>query len=39
LIEKLETEYNTFNDSDPIQILKMLMDEQELKAKDLVEIL
>lgn len=39
LIEKWDNEHNTFNDSDPIQILKMLMDEQELKSKDLVEIL
>lgn len=39
LIEKWDNEHNTFNDSDPIQILKTLMDEHGLKAKDLVEIL
>lgn len=39
LIEKWDNEHNTFNDSDPIQILKTLMDEHGLKARDLVEIL
>jgi HTH-type transcriptional regulator/antitoxin HigA len=39
LIEKWDNEHNSFNDSDPIQILKTLMDEHELKAKDLVKIL
>lgn len=39
LIEKWDNEHDTFKDSDPIQILKTLMDEHELKAKDLVEIL
>jgi len=39
LIEKWDKEQNTFNDSDPIQILKTLMNEHQLKAKDLVGIL
>ncbi|MGQ1786029.1 MULTISPECIES: helix-turn-helix domain-containing protein [unclassified Saccharicrinis] len=39
LIEKWDNEHNTFKDSDPIAILKGLMDEHNLKAKDLVDIL
>lgn len=39
LIEKWDVEHNTFNDSDPIELLKTLMDEHDLKAKDLVNIL
>lgn len=39
LIEKWDKEHNTFKDSDPIEILKALMEEHDLKAKDLVEIL
>ncbi len=39
LIEKWDNEHNTFNDSDPIELLKRLMEEHNLKAKDLVEIL
>lgn len=39
LIEKWDNEQNTFNDSDPIELLKALMVEHDLKAKDLVEIL
>ncbi|MCF8374141.1 MAG: helix-turn-helix domain-containing protein [Bacteroidales bacterium] len=39
LIEKWDNEQNTFNDSDPIEILKSLMNEHDLKSKDLVEIL
>lgn len=39
LIEKWDTEHNTFDDSDPIELLKSLMIEHNLKAKDLVEIL
>ncbi len=39
LIEKWDEEHNTFNDSDPIEILKALMNEHNLKAKDLVNIL
>jgi HTH-type transcriptional regulator / antitoxin HigA len=39
LIEKWDNEHSTFDDSDPIQLIKALMDEHDLKAKDLVEIL
>ena len=39
LIEKWDDEHNTFNDSDPIELLKMLMEEHNLKAKDLIGIL
>ena len=39
LIEKWDAEHNTFDDSDPIELLKSLMDEHNLKAKDLVDIL
>ena len=39
LIEKWDNEHNTFNDLDPIELLKGLMDEDGLLAKDLVEIL
>lgn len=39
LIEKWDSEHNTLNDSDPIEILKSLMADHELKSKDLVVIL
>jgi HTH-type transcriptional regulator / antitoxin HigA len=39
LIEKWDIEHNTFNDSDPMEILRSLMEEHNLKAKDLVDIL
>ena len=39
LIEKWDIEHNTFSESDPIEILKSLLIEHNLKAKDLVEIL
>jgi HTH-type transcriptional regulator / antitoxin HigA len=39
LIEKWDDEHNTFNDADPIELLKALMNEQNLKAKDLVDVL
>jgi len=39
LIEKWDKEHNTFKDLDPIELLKALMEEHNLKAKDLVEIL
>ena len=39
LIEKWDNEHNTFNDSDPIELLKFLMIEHNLKAKDLANIL
>ena len=39
LIEKWDYEHNTLNDSGPIEILKSLMAEQDLKPKDLIDIL
>ena len=39
LIEKWDNEHNTFNDLDPIELLKSLMIEHNLKAKDLADIL
>ena len=39
LIEKWDDEHNTFNDSNPIELLKGLMEEHNLKPKDLVKIL
>jgi HTH-type transcriptional regulator/antitoxin HigA len=39
LIEKWDNEHNTFNDSDPIELLKALLEEHDLKAKDLISIL
>lgn len=39
LIEKWDSENNTFGDADPIEILKALMTDHNLKAKDLVSIL
>ncbi len=39
LIEKWDDEHNTFKDSNPIELLKYLMLEHNLKAKDLGDIL
>ncbi len=39
LIEKWDNEHNSFEDVDPIELLKSLMESNNLKAKDLVEIL
>lgn len=39
LIEKWDSEHNSFEDVDPIELLKSLMESNNLKAKDLVEIL
>jgi HTH-type transcriptional regulator/antitoxin HigA len=39
LIEKWDKENNTFDDVDPITLLHSLMEERNLKAQDLVEIL
>ena|SRR5688572_5082361 len=39
LIEKWDAEHNTFDDLDPVRLLHSLMDEHNLKAKDLVDIL
>jgi HTH-type transcriptional regulator/antitoxin HigA len=39
LIEKWDREHSTFDDADPITLLHSLMEEKNLKAKDLVQIL
>ncbi|MBX2956124.1 MAG: transcriptional regulator [Cyclobacteriaceae bacterium] len=39
LIEKWDKENNTFEDVDPVALLRALLKEHNLKAKDLVEIL
>ena len=39
LIEKWDEEHNSFSYLDPIELIKVLMKENGLKAKDLVEIL
>ncbi|MFO7924057.1 MAG: helix-turn-helix domain-containing protein [Bacteroidales bacterium] len=39
LIEKWDNEQGTFKDSDPVELLKSLMRDNNLKAKDLADIL
>lgn len=39
LIEKWDAEHNSFDDLDPVQLLRSIMDEHWIKAKDLVDIL
>jgi len=39
LIEKWDNEHNTLIKLNPVQVLKALMSENNLKAKDMVEIL
>jgi HTH-type transcriptional regulator/antitoxin HigA len=39
LIEKWDAEHLMKTDSDPIQLLKSFLDEHEMKAKDLVDVL
>jgi len=39
LIEKWDHEHNTMNELDPIQLLKSLMKENNLKSKNLIEVL
>nr|PZN55060.1 MAG: transcriptional regulator [Bacteroidota bacterium] len=39
LLEKWDEEHNSFDEVDPIELLRSLMAERNLKAKDLVEIL
>ncbi|MCB0846171.1 MAG: helix-turn-helix domain-containing protein [Bacteroidetes bacterium] len=39
LIEKWDREHNSFQDLNPIELLKALMAENNLKAKDLIKIL
>lgn len=38
LIETWDHEHDTFDDFDPIELLKSLMETNDLKAKDIVEI-
>jgi HTH-type transcriptional regulator/antitoxin HigA len=39
LIEKWDAEHNSFEELDPVQLLHSLMNENGIKAKDLVDIL
>lgn len=39
LIEKWDSDHNSFTDLDPVELLRSLMEDHELKAKDIVEIL
>ncbi len=39
LIEKWDAEHNNFNEVDPVTLLKSFMQEQDMKATDLVELL
>ena len=39
LIEKYDSEINTFEEADPVKLLQSLMQEHQLKAKDLVVLL
>jgi HTH-type transcriptional regulator/antitoxin HigA len=39
LIEKWDEDHNSFNDLNPVDLLKALMEENHLKPKDLIEIL
>lgn len=39
LIDKWDQDHNTMEDLDPVELLKSLMEDHKLKAKDLAEIL
>lgn len=39
LIEKWDADHNSFEGSDPVQLLHSLMTDHKMKAKDLVELL
>ena len=39
LIDKWDQEHNTLNDVDPVELLRYLMEENNLMSKDLAEIL
>lgn len=39
LIEKWDAEHNTFDDLNPVELIKALMEENNLKPKDLVKVL
>jgi HTH-type transcriptional regulator/antitoxin HigA len=39
LIERWDSEHNSFNDMDPVDIIKSLMEENSMKAVDLAKLL
>ncbi|MCK4678184.1 MAG: helix-turn-helix domain-containing protein [Bacteroidales bacterium] len=39
LIEKWDAEHNSFDDLNPVELIRALMEENNLKPKDLIEIL
>lgn len=39
LIEKWDADHNTFDDADPVELLRYLMNENKLKAVDLAKLL
>lgn len=39
LIEKWDTEHNSFSDLDPVQLIKSLMEENNMKAVELTKLL
>ena len=39
LIEKWDAEHNSFDDLSPVELIKALMEENNLKPKDLIEII
>lgn len=39
LIEKWDEEHSTINDLNPVELLRALMEENQLKSKDLIDIL
>ena len=39
LIEKYDAEHNTFDDADPVELLKALMKDHKMKAVDLAKLL
>jgi len=39
LIEKWDTDHNSFEEVDPIRLLRSLMDDHQMKPKDLVDLL
>lgn len=39
LIEKYDAEHNTFDDADPIELLKSLMKDHKMKAVDMAKLL
>ena len=39
LIEKWDAEHNSFDELNPVELIKALMEENDLKSKDLIDIL